>query len=81
MTVQERINAQSRIEVLEKEMAALKLQLEGRPTHVRVPLKVFNFENPKLRDLDKLDDAAMHEMVAQLENHIEETMIITISWY
>lgn len=78
MIIQERTEIQNRIEVMEKEVAALKLQLEGRPTHVKIPLSVFRFDDPRFIDLDKLEDVKIIEIVAYLENEIADKLIIYV---
>jgi len=76
MNVQERAKTQERIVELEKEMAALKLQLEGRPTHVRVPLKVFHLD--RFPDLNELDDLTIQRAVNWLEAEVADNLFIAV---
>lgn len=76
MTIQERTEIQNRIEEMEKEMAALKLQLDGRPTHVKVPLNAFHLD--RYPDLQSTDDLTLKRLVSWLETEVAENLFISV---
>lgn len=76
MTIQERTEIQNRIVAMEKEMAALKLQLEERPTHVKVPLNAFHLDG--YPDLQSTDDLTLKRLVSWLETEVAENLFISV---
>ncbi|TCL35660.1 hypothetical protein EV210_111126 [Anaerospora hongkongensis] len=81
MNIQERNEKLNRIIDLEKEIAAIKQELEGRPIHVKVPLRVFFFENPKFRNLEDFSDDKLKELVEWLENELAAKITISVPWW
>lgn len=76
MNIQERSEKLNRITELEKEIAAIKQELEGRPTHVKVPLKAFYLD--RYPNLENVDDQTMQRLVLWLEAEIVDNLFISV---
>lgn len=70
---------EDRVQALEKEIADLKLQLEGRRTYIKIPLSVIEF-NDKLYTIDNIDEGQMKDLLDQIESDLQNQLRISISF-
>ncbi len=78
MNIQERNEKLNQIAKLEKEVAALKQELEGRPTHVKIPLSSFRLD--RYQNLESADDLTIQRIVSWLELDVVDNLVISVQW-
>jgi hypothetical protein len=76
MTTEERNTIQNQIAETEKNLAVLRQKLEGRPTHVQVPLSVFHLD--RYPDLENADDLTVQKTVRWLETEVVSNLLISV---